>query len=349
MKSVGSTASAATKEGKKRQAPASDSSDDSDITLAVRKNSRSIEKEFMKEKEKERNLKRELAEIKAKNEAARARIVEARNDFPVFIVIEPAKYQIIHFLTCCGQSEQPPQHLVTVTAERVSTSPPKQFETLRTHDNMRIINSWMCPWLIAMYGKHFADIDNSDTAMEMLKEVVMKNEIGGFTAESFPEFLVGRRMEMLAFTKFVLRTVGNFIFLISLHIVKSVTNIMAGKATITHRKDMHNAMIVLCTRSRETEMRPQIVALVGLGIRQLTHVFISRASIRFIDEMCIEKGIVGNPVIFQTKEHKDAKMTSIVGTGATAHEKALRWIIGEFPFTFGPSFQHDLFLLLGHF
>ena len=86
------------------------------------------------------------------------------------------------------------------------------------------------------------------------------------------------------------------------------------------------------------EMRPQIVALVGLGIKDLTHVFISRDSIRFIDEMCIEKGIVGKPVIFQTKEDKDAKMTSIVGTGATVHEKALRWIIGEFPFTFGPSF-----------
>ena len=124
---------------------------------------------------------------------------------------------------------------------------------------------------------------------------------------------------------------------------------MTGKATITHRKEMRNAKIVLCTRSREMEMRPQIVVLVGLGIKDLTHVFISRDSIRFIDEMCIEKGIVGKPVIFQTKEDKDAKMTSIVGTGATVHEKALRWIIGEFPFTFGPSFQHDLFLLLGHY
>ena len=339
MRSVGRATAAAAKESRKRQSPASDSSEDSDITLDVRRKNRSIEKDFLKEKEQERNLKRELAEIKAKNEAARALIVQARNDFPVIIVNEQAKYQIIHFLTCCVQSEQPPPHLVSVTAARVTTSPPLQFESLRTHDNMRIINSWMCPWLIAMYGKHFADIDNSDVAMEMLKEVIMKNEIGGFTEESLPEFLVGKRMEMLAFTKFVLRTVGIFIFfIIFLHIVKTMTKIMTGKATITHRKDMRNAMIVLCTRSRELEMRPQIVALVGLGIKDLTHVFISRDSIRFIDEMCIEKGIVGKPVIFQTKEDKDAKMTSIVGTGATVHEKALRWIIGEFPFTFGPSF-----------
>ena len=71
---------------------------------------------------------------------------------------------------------------------------------------------------------------------------------------------------------------------------------------ITHCKEMHNAKIVLCTRSREMEMRQQIVVLVGLGIKDLTHVFISRDSIRFIDEMCIEKGIVGKPIIFQTKE-----------------------------------------------
>ena len=148
---------------------------------------------------------------------------------------------------------------------------------------MRIINSWMCPWLIAVYGKYFADTDNCSVVMEMLKNVII---------------------------------------------------------------DMRTAMINLCTRSREVAMRPQIVALISLGIRDLTHVFLSRASIRFIDEMCVEKGIVGAPVIFQTKTDKHEKMYSLVGTGATVHEKALRWIIGEFPFTFGPTFQHDLFLWL---
>ena len=37
--------------------------------------------------------------LKAKNEKAQANIIEARNDFPVFIVNEHAKYHIIHFLT----------------------------------------------------------------------------------------------------------------------------------------------------------------------------------------------------------------------------------------------------------
>ena len=63
-------AAAAAKESRKRQSPASDSSEDSDITLEVRRKNRSIEKDYLKEKEQERNLKRELAEIMAKNEAA---------------------------------------------------------------------------------------------------------------------------------------------------------------------------------------------------------------------------------------------------------------------------------------
>ena len=99
MKSLGRAAHNAKRDSSKRSAPASYSSDDSDDAAEVRKRSKSIEKEYLKEKESERIHKRELAEIKAKNAAARAAIVQARNDFPVFIVNEPAKYHIIIFLT----------------------------------------------------------------------------------------------------------------------------------------------------------------------------------------------------------------------------------------------------------
>jgi hypothetical protein len=58
----------------------------------------------------------------------------------------------------------------------------------------------MCQWLIAMYGKHFADTDNINVVMEMLKNVVITHEIGGFTAETLPEFLKGKHMEMITFT-----------------------------------------------------------------------------------------------------------------------------------------------------
>ena len=86
---------------------------------------------------------------------------------------------------------------------------------------MRMINAWMCPWLIAVYGNNFADQDNADAAMEMLKEVIVQNELGGFTAEKFAEAFAGNRMEMLAFSKFVLGRVGDYFIFVDLHLVIS--------------------------------------------------------------------------------------------------------------------------------
>ena len=98
---------------------------------------------------------------------------------------------------------------------------------------------------------------------------------------------------------------------------------------MVHRKDMRNALISLLTGVREVENRKQIVAAADLGYTDMTRKIISRASLTFLDEMCEEKGIVGDPVIFQTHEDKKSKKISVVGTCATAHEKALLWIIGE--------------------
>jgi hypothetical protein len=45
--------------------------------------------------------------------------------------------------------------------------------------------------------------------------------------------------------------------------------------------------------------------------------------------MCLNKGIIGEPVIFQDKMDKEAKRASIVGEGATHHERTLYWILGK--------------------
>ena len=55
---------------------------------------------------------------------------------------------------------------------------------------------------------------------------------------------------------------------------------------------------------------------------------LSRKSIPFLDELCTQKGTVGEPVIFQTAEDKKAKKSSIVGAGALPGEQHLRWLIG---------------------
>ena len=62
----------------------SDSSDGSvELAAEGRKRAKIHEKEMMRAKDREKALRRELAEIEARNEAASARIVDARNAFPV--------------------------------------------------------------------------------------------------------------------------------------------------------------------------------------------------------------------------------------------------------------------------
>jgi hypothetical protein len=98
---------------------------------------------------------------------------------------------------------------------------------------------------------------------------------------------------------------------------------MAGKATVVHRRDMQKAMINLCCRPQDIEMRAQIVALSSFGVEGLDHVLLFGGTVPFINAMCVEKGIVGDPVIFQTQGEQKARKPSIVGTCATEHEKAL--------------------------
>ena len=84
----------------------------------------------------------------------------------------------------------------------------KMFEALKGHKNMKLINLWLCPWLIAAYGKRFADQDNTEAALEMLSDVIVRNQIGGYNAAIFEQACDGNRMELLSFTKFVLTRLG---------------------------------------------------------------------------------------------------------------------------------------------
>ena len=86
-------------------------------------------------------------------------------------------------------------------------------------------------------------------------------------------------------------------------------------------------MILLCTKTCEVENRAQVVALNGIGIKGMADIILSRQPIPFLDEMCTQNGIVGEPVIFQTADDKKAKKSSIFGAGATPGEQGLRWII----------------------
>jgi hypothetical protein len=67
----------------------------------------------------------------------------------------------------------------------------------------------------------------------------------------------------------------------------------------------------------------EIVAASDIGIDTMTHVILGRIRMPFIDEMCLNKGLIGEPVIFQDKMDKEAKRASIVGGGATHQERTL--------------------------
>ena len=98
---------------------------------------------------------------------------------------------------------------------------------------------------------------------------------------------------------------------------------MSGKAAIVHRNYRRTWLIKFFCETREVEDRKEIVAASGLGISTLTHIILSRLRVTFIDEMCSDKGLIGEPVIFQDKMDKKAKRTSLVGEGATHREMTL--------------------------
>lgn len=92
----------------------------------------------------------------------------------------------------------------------------------------------------------------------------------------------------------------------------------------------HKFQFFVCTviSSRESTDRPEILVAESLGIMQLSDVILSRKRLPYLHELCQAKGIVGEPVIFQTKEDRDKKKASVLGDGSNENEKILYWILG---------------------
>jgi hypothetical protein len=61
----------------------------------------------------------------------------------------------------------------------------------------------------------------------------------------------------------------------------------------------------------------------------MTDIILSRRRLPFLNQLCEDKGIIGEPIIFQTRDNKEHKMTSILGEGTNDREWAMYWILGE--------------------
>ena len=75
---------------------------------------------------------------------------------------------------------------------------------------MATLNSNLVPWLIAEFGIDYADWDNQKTATAMIAHVIMTEQLGGYTARTFPEMIDGYRVQQVAFTKMVLTQISNY-------------------------------------------------------------------------------------------------------------------------------------------
>ena len=87
MRSVARASEKAGKDRRKKQAAVSDSSEDSDSGNDSRKKARNNEREMLKAREEEKKLKRQLQEINAKNEEARAKLNEMHLADVVMLIV----------------------------------------------------------------------------------------------------------------------------------------------------------------------------------------------------------------------------------------------------------------------
>lgn len=95
-----------------------------------------------------------------------------------------------------------------------------------------------------------------------------------------------------------------------------------------HRQDIRSRLIKLLCNTREPTDRPEIVVAESLGIDKLSDVILSRKRLPYLDKLCEANGVVGEPVIFQTKDDRDNKKASILGDGSHNTQRAMYWMLG---------------------
>ena len=92
---------------------------------------------------------------------------------------------------------------------------------------------------------------------------------------------------------------------------------------------MSNAgLIALLCGKRKTEDRAEIIAANSIGVTDLSDIILSRSRLPFLDELCEARGIIGEQVIFQTKDDLSKRKNSILGEGGHPIERKLYWILG---------------------
>ena len=106
--------------------------------------------------------------------------------------------------------------------------------------------------------------------------------------------------------------------------------LLSGKTANVHSNDLRSSPMKLLCSPREVSDRKELVAAINLGVPKMSDIVLSRARLPFLESLCVEKGIISEPVIFQGKDEMEAKKSSIVGECASDEERAMHWILGKF-------------------
>ncbi len=86
---------------------------------------------------------------------------------------------------------------------------------------------------------------------------------------------------------------------------------------------------LFCTTG-EVHDSEQIVAANAISVSKMTDIILLCHQLPFLNQLCEDRGIIGEPVIFQTRDNKEHKVTSIIGEDLNEREHAMYWILGEF-------------------
>jgi hypothetical protein len=75
---------------------------------------------------------------------------------------------------------------------------------------MKAINADLVQIMIATKGPDFFDKNNVEEASDYIANIIAAKELGGFTPDTLPRELRGRKVEMTAFATKVLQSIGAY-------------------------------------------------------------------------------------------------------------------------------------------
>ena len=88
------------------------------------------------------------------------------------------------------------------------------FDILKGNRMMTVINSELVPIMIATEGTDFYDKNNTEKAAEHIANIIASKELGGYTTDTLPTALRGRKIELTEFTSKVLENIVVYHFML---------------------------------------------------------------------------------------------------------------------------------------